>query len=715
MKSWKVFTKYLFNLWEMMTGPSTRILDLEERSQAKLLSSLLLAMIFLGVLGILIPYFFHLNVSAGFFATLKGFILTSLVLYCVSRTIYFHIVKIIVFVFLTFLPLISIEASQDFSAENVRGVIIWPIIAFILASALLTFSQAVVLVAANAAAMLLILVLFPEAETRIGVSNFGFVLTLGGLVLVQMRYRSRLEVSRRSELIAANSELALLRDSLETRVTERTKALNDLEEQYRALAEHNPLGVIRFDRQFRCLYVNPAAASTFNFPVEHMAGSTLRELLGDRPDVGHLEQLLKKVFETGKPLKIETDVEGCYESWWLAPELDDRGNLVSVLRISMDVTENRRSEEALRASEERFRAMNDASPFGVFVNDPSGNRIYYNPMYLELLGVTEAEVGTTSWQDVIHPDDRGHILETRNYALSNPPYRFESVHRFLRKGNVIWVNSRITSMWDGGRLVGFLGLIEDITDRIDQINARISSEETLRHRTDELEVAIQELEGFSYTVSHDLRAPLRAIDGYSRILQKEYSPQLPSEANRYIETIRANAQRMGSLIDDLLAFSRLGRQTINREPINMTNIVQAALETFREECAGRKIEFTINELPDCLGDPVLLQQVWVNLLSNAIKFTGNKSHARVEIGSLTNEMGEIVYFTRDNGAGFDMVYADKLFGVFQRLHRQDEFEGTGVGLAIVQRIIQRHGGRIWAKSFPGKGATFYFTIGSDSE
>jgi light-regulated signal transduction histidine kinase (bacteriophytochrome) len=147
----------------------------------------------------------------------------------------------------------------------------------------------------------------------------------------------------------------------------------------------------------------------------------------------------------------------------------------------------------------------------------------------------------------------------------------------------------------------------------------------------------------------------------------------------------------------------------------MKDIVQAALETFKEECRGRDIKFLISDVPDCLGDPVLLQQVWVNLISNAIKFTGNKPHARIDIGSQINEMGEIVYVTSDNGAGFDMVYADKLFGVFQRLHRPDEFEGTGVGLAIVQRIIQRHGGRIWANSAPGKGATFYFTIGSVKE
>jgi light-regulated signal transduction histidine kinase (bacteriophytochrome) len=154
---------------------------------------------------------------------------------------------------------------------------------------------------------------------------------------------------------------------------------------------------------------------------------------------------------------------------------------------------------------------------------------------------------------------------------------------------------------------------------------------------------------------------------------------------------------------------------LNRVPVNMNEIVKTALETFNEECAGREIEITVNDLPICYGDPILLQQVWINLLSNAIKFTGKQSHSQVEVGTISNELGEVIYYTRDNGAGFDMVYADKLFGVFQRLHRQDEFEGTGVGLAIVQRIIHRHGGRIWAKSMPDKGATFYFTIGVDRE
>ena len=433
MRPWEILAKHFVYLWDKLTRPSDSILDIEGRSQAKLLSSLLLSIIILGLAGISIPSIFHLEVSTGFFLMLIGLVLTGLVLFLVSRTSYYRIVKYVVFTVLTFLPLISIGLSRDFSTVNVRVVFIWSIIAFILASALLTFGQTLVVVIANVSIMLLILIIFPEVESRIVVSNFGFVLTFGGLTLVQMRYRNRLEDFRNSELVAANTELASLRDSLETRVIERTRALNDLEEQYRVLTEHNPLGVIRFDRQFHCLYINPAAAISFNISADQLTGSSLRTLLGDRPYVDRLEEFLEKVFVSGKSIKMETDIEGRYESWWFVPELDNDGNSISVLRISMDITENKRSEEALRASEERFRAMNDASPFGVFVNDPAGNRIYYNPMYLVLMGVTEEEVENTNWQEIIHPEDREHILETRARALSNPPYQFESVHRFLRK------------------------------------------------------------------------------------------------------------------------------------------------------------------------------------------------------------------------------------------------------------------------------------------
>jgi signal transduction histidine kinase len=231
----------------------------------------------------------------------------------------------------------------------------------------------------------------------------------------------------------------------------------------------------------------------------------------------------------------------------------------------------------------------------------------------------------------------------------------------------------------------------------------------LRQRADQLESSNKELEAFSYTVSHDLRTPLRAIDGFSRILLDEYTAQLVSEGQRYLQLIRQSTQQMGHLIDDLLAFSRLGRQTITIEQVSPLAIVSRTLEELHAEQDGRKIDLVVGDLPECRADPALLKQVYLNLLSNALKFTRRRKIARIEVGAQHID-GQSVYFVRDNGVGFDMKYIDKLFGVFQRLHRSEEYEGTGVGLAIVQRIIQHHGGRVWAEAQLDKGAVFYFTL-----
>jgi len=226
---------------------------------------------------------------------------------------------------------------------------------------------------------------------------------------------------------------------------------------------------------------------------------------------------------------------------------------------------------------------------------------------------------------------------------------------------------------------------------------------------DKTHTANKELEAFSYLVSHDLRAPLRAMDGFSRILLEDYAPQLPPEAQRHLRIIRENANQMGRLINDLLAFSRLSRQPLNKRSIATADLVRQVIESLSSEQAGRQMEISGGELPPCQGDPALLRQVWINLLSNALKFTRQREAARIEIDCVEKE-GEPVYFVKDNGAGFDMRYANKLFGVFQRLHSSEDYEGTGVGLANVQRIIHRHGGRIWAEAEVDKGATFYFTI-----
>jgi len=239
-------------------------------------------------------------------------------------------------------------------------------------------------------------------------------------------------------------------------------------------------------------------------------------------------------------------------------------------------------------------------------------------------------------------------------------------------------------------------------------------EQRVAERTAQLEAANKELEAFSYTVSHDLRAPLRAIDGFSQALQEDFAAQLAEEGARYIRVIREGAQRMGMLIDDLLTFSRLSRAPVNHQPVNVGQLVRDVLSGMSSERERRKIDVRVGDLPACRGDSALLKQVWINLLSNAFKYTQKREAPTVEIGCNATPEGQ-VYFVRDNGAGFDMRYAGKLFGVFQRLHRAEDYEGTGVGLAIVQRVVHRHGGRVWADAALDRGATFYFTLNGETK
>ena len=231
-------------------------------------------------------------------------------------------------------------------------------------------------------------------------------------------------------------------------------------------------------------------------------------------------------------------------------------------------------------------------------------------------------------------------------------------------------------------------------------------------RTALLEASNQELEAFSYSISHDLRAPLRAIDGYARILLEENAATLEPAAVGYLTRIDANAKEMEALIQALLEFSRLGRQPLAVARVEPARIVGKALDTLKAQMTNRHVDVKVVNMPGCDADPTLLRQVYVNLLSNALKFTQNRAVAQIEVGSMAGTSPPI-YFVKDNGAGFDMAYKDKLFAVFQRLHRKDEYDGTGVGLAIVERIVTRHGGRIWAEGYPGSGAIFYFTLAAD--
>lgn len=254
-------------------------------------------------------------------------------------------------------------------------------------------------------------------------------------------------------------------------------------------------------------------------------------------------------------------------------------------------------------------------------------------------------------------------------------------------------------------------ILERTQEELRRLNSEL--EQRVAARTTQLESANKDLESFSYSVSHDLRAPLRAVGGFAELLRTDHSAQLDQEGQRKLDIIRGEASRMGTLIDDLLAFSRLGRKPIQKTELEMATLVKNIFDRLRAEKGGERVELQLGRLPKVHGDRALLEQVWVNLVSNAIKFSSKKEHPLVEVGAISEEQ-QHVFFVRDNGAGFDPRYQAKLFGVFQRLHDATEFPGTGVGLAIVQRIVVRHGGRVWADSTPGEGATFHFTLPKES-
>jgi light-regulated signal transduction histidine kinase (bacteriophytochrome) len=273
----------------------------------------------------------------------------------------------------------------------------------------------------------------------------------------------------------------------------------------------------------------------------------------------------------------------------------------------------------------------------------------------------------------------------------------------------------VASRWslrrdEQGRPAAILETNNDITERERRQQEVRTLNEELGKRTAELEVINKELEAFAYSISHDLRAPLRHMAGFTELLQKNTASILNEKNQRYVRMILESAQRMGSLIDDLLAFSRIGRAETHKTMVSLDQLVEEVVTEARQDTDGRNIVWKVGSLPAWHGDRSMLRLVLVNLISNAVKFTRTRSQAEIEIGCMSREQDQIVVFIRDNGVGFDMKYVNKLFGVFQRLHAPEAFEGTGIGLATVQRIVHRHGGRAWAEGLLDKGATFYFSL-----
>jgi len=369
------------------------------------------------------------------------------------------------------------------------------------------------------------------------------------------------------------------------------------------------------------------------------------------------------------------------------------------------------------------------SPRGetIFVVDRAG-RLAFHPAhsargepvdFREAPGVARALAGRAGVEVAYNPFDKEDVVAAHMpgghgwgvVAQQSVRLAFEQKNLLLGLLRVAYALAAllsITAVYLAARIAGERERVKE--DGL--IKARL--EERVVERTAQLEAANRELESFSYSVAHDLRSPLRAIDGFSRILLDEHAGHLPAEAQRQLGIVRSNAQKMAQLIDDLLGFARLARQPVKKSVVDMPALVRACLDELREERAGRAVSVSVAELPSAAADAAMLKQIWLNLISNAFKYTRTRPDASVQIG-FQRAGEEIAYYVSDNGVGFDMEYVDKLFGVFQRLHRAEDYEGTGVGLAIVAQIVRRHGGRVWTHAEPGRGATFYFTLGKQDD
>ncbi|MEP7285603.1 MAG: PAS domain S-box protein [Chloroflexota bacterium] len=542
----------------------------------------------------------------------------------------------------------------------------------------------------------------------------------------QAKYRV---FARDGRIVWLHNEAAVVRDEhgditalqgimVDVTSREEAKAAQQASEaRYRLLAENINDLVCLASLDSKLIYVSPSSERLLGYSPEELIGVEGGSLI--HPDDLALvrsqgrEQSIRGLSTTLAYRMRKKSGEYIWVETHLQPIVNSNGKTIQLITSTRDIDERKRAEDALRESEQRYRTLVDTAQEGIWVLDAEAKTTYVNQHMADMLGYSVAEMMDRRLYDFM--DEVARVEAVQHFERRKQGIAEQYDFCFTRKdGSILWVMLSTNPIYNSAQqFSGALKMCNDITDRV-QAEAEIRSlnlelEQRVTARTTQLEVANKELEAFSYSVSHDLRAPLRAVNGFARILLQDFAPQLSSEAVEYLELISANGIKMGHLIDDLLQFSRLGRKAIQKQTLDMREFVQKAVDDLGQVNA----EIVIGDLPPCEADPALLKQVFANLLGNAVKFTSKCDNPRIEIGSQTVQ-GTLAYYIKDNGAGFDMQYVNKLFGVFQRLHTAEEFEGTGVGLAIVQRVIQRHDGRVWAESEVNKGATFYFTLGEES-
>ncbi|WP_375765488.1 PAS domain S-box protein [Archangium gephyra] len=510
---------------------------------------------------------------------------------------------------------------------------------------------------------------------------------------VRVRVRNLVQLKRvREELERRNHEL------------ERLRLREDA--HYRAILDASPAVIYVKDLQGRYLLVNKAFEAFMHRTREDILGRTDEHLY--KPELAEaFRRNDVEVLRRNVPVELEEmapHVDGLHAYRSIKfPLLDTSGQPYALGGISTDITQQKRAEAEREAF---FHLAPDM--FCIAGVDARFKRI--NEAFTRVLGWSEEELLAQPFLELVHPEDRERtIQELSDIERGENALHFEN--RYLCKdGSWRWLAWRTSPATENGTVYAAardITVQREVQEAVRLLNQQL--EQRVSERTRQLEDANRELESFSYTVSHDLRAPLRHITGFAELLERHARSALDAKSQGYLRTISESARRGGQLVDDLLAFSRMGRVEMRQSRLSLEPLVAEVWEELAPEREGRRVVLEVGPMPEAKGDPAMLRLVFKNLLGNAVKYTRTRAEARVEVTAEQGEEGLVIH-VKDNGVGFDMAYEDKLFGVFQRLHRASEFEGTGIGLAHVRRIITRHGGRTWGKGVPGQGATFSFSL-----